>query len=315
MPFDALILSLPSRHATLRMRMWRALKDGGWGVLRDGVYVLPAGRSDPAVLSKLHAAIRGAGGSAMSATLALPDEPERARVLFDRSAQYGALAQKIEAASDALPRLGPRKSLTALSRLQRALDKLTTIDFFPGHAREQALRAMTELNERYQATYASGEPRTSRRRVKPLPAARYRRRIWATRQRPWVDRLASAWLIKRFIDREAKFLWLESPRAKPRQAIGFDFDGADFTHARSLVTFEVLAETFGLAREPAIRRIGAAVHFLDAGGIPVAEARGLETMLKGAREKAQDDDALLAEALRIFDLLYSGYSPATASRN
>jgi hypothetical protein len=276
--------------------------------------VLPAGRARSPNLDKLEQAIRAAGGKAMSATLSFAGE-DALHSLFDRSADYGALAQKVETATDALPRLGARKALTILSRLQRALDRLAAIDFFPGSAKEQATRALAELKARYEAAYASGEPRASRRRLKQLPAARYRRRTWATRRRPWVDRLASAWLIRRFIDREAKFLWLETPRAKPRPAIGFDYDGAEFTHARGLVTFEVLAETFGLAREPAIRRIGAAVHFLDAGGIPVAEAKGLETMLKGAREKAKDDDALLAEALRIFDLLYIGYSPATASRS
>jgi hypothetical protein len=315
MNFAALILSLPSHHATLRMRVWRALKDGGWGVLRDGVYVLPAGRADAATLGKLQAAIRAAGGKAMTATLAFGADEQPVAQLFDRGAQYGALAQKMEALTQELPRLGGRKALTALSRLQKALDKLTAIDFFPGRAREQALRAMAELQERYQAVYASGEPRVSRRRVKPLSPARYRRRVWATRKHPWVDRLASAWLIKRFIDPHARFVWLETVRVRPRQAIGFDFDGADFTHARGLVTFEVLAESFGLGRDPAIRRLGAAVHFLDAGGIPVPEAKGVETLLKGAREKAKDDDALLAEALRVFDLLYTGYAPATASRN
>ena len=314
MPFDALILSLRSHHATLRMRVWRTLKEGGWGVLRDGVYVVPAGRADRAILGKLQGAIRAAGGAAMSATLAL-GEGEALEPLFDRRTEYGALAERIEATVQALPRLGARKALTAVSRLQRSLDKLAAIDFFPGRPKEQAARAMAELRERYGAAYASGEPRASRRGVKQLSPARYRRRTWATRQRPWVDRLASAWLIRRFIDREAKFLWLERPSALPRHAIGFDFDGADFTHARGLVTFEVLAESFGLARDPAIRRLGAAVHCLDAGGIPVPEAKGLETMLKGAREKAASDDALLVESLRIFDLLYTGFSPATAIRN
>jgi hypothetical protein len=314
MPFDALILSLPSHHATLRMRVWRTLKEGGWGALRDGVYVVPAGRADRAMLGKLQSAIRAAGGTATTATLALA-EGEVLEPLFDRRTEYGALAERIEATVQALPRLGARKALTAVSRLQRSLDKLTAIDFFPGRPKEQAARALAELRERYAAIYASGEPRGSRRRVKPLSPARYRRRTWATRQRPWVDRLASAWLIRRFIDREAKFLWLETPRALPRHAIGFDFDGAHFTHARGLVTFEVLAESFGLARDPAIRRLGAAVHCLDAGGIPVPEAKGLETMLRGAREKASSDDALLVESLRIFDHLYTGFAPASASRS
>ena len=314
MTLDALILSLPSHHATLRMRVWRTLKDGGWGVLRDGVYVVPAGRGDRVMLGKLQGAIRAAGGTAMTATLAL-SEGETLEPLFDRRTEYGALAERIDTTGQALPRLGARKALTAVSRLQRSLDKLAAIDFFPGRPKEQAARAIAELRERYGAAYASGEPRASRRGVKQLSPSRYRRRTWATRQRPWVDRLASAWLIRRFIDREAKFLWLETPRALPRHAIGFDFDGADFTHARGLVTFEVLAESFGLARDPAIRRLGAAVHCLDAGGIPVPEAKGLETMLKGARENAASDDALLLESVRIFDLLYSGFAPSSASRN
>jgi hypothetical protein len=90
--------------------------------------------------------------------------------------------------------------------------------------------------------------------------------------------------------------------------VGFDFDGAEFTHVGNRVTFEVLLSSFGLESDPALAAIGSAVHFLDAGGIPVPDAKGLETMLKGAREKARSDDALLAESMRTFDLLYSAYS-------
>jgi hypothetical protein len=143
--------------------------------------------------------------------------------------------------------------------------------------------------------------------VRALDRARFQKRVWATRKAPWVDRLASAWLIKRFIDREARFAWIARPSECPKKAIGFDYDGADFTHVKNRVTFEVLAAAFGLDRDPALAKIGAAVHFLDVGGIPVPDATGLETMLKGAKEKARGDDALLAEAMRTFDLLYSGY--------
>ena len=132
--------------------------------------------------------------------------------------------------------------------------------------------------------------------------------MWTTRSNLWVDRLASAWLIKRFIDREAKFAWFARPSQRPKSAIGFDFDGAEFTHVRNRVTYEVLVESFGLEQDPALAGIGAAVHFLDIGGIPVADAKGLETMLRGAKEKTKSDDVLLAEAMRIFDLLYSAYA-------
>jgi hypothetical protein len=88
--------------------------------------------------------------------------------------------------------------------------------------------------------------------------------------------------------------------------VGFDFDGADFTHVKNRVTFEVLLAAFGLEHDAALARIGAAVHYLDVGGIPVPEAKGLDAMLKGAREHARSDDALLAEAMRVLDFLYAG---------
>ena len=128
-----------------------------------------------------------------------------------------------------------------------------------------------------------------------------------------MDRLASAWLIKRFIDRDARFVWIERPRDRPRKAVGFDFDGAEFTHVNNRVTFEVLLASFGLDNDPALAAIGAAVHFLDVGGILVADAKGLETVLKGIKEKARNDDALLTEAMRILDLFYSAYAVSRRS--
>jgi len=163
------------------------------------------------------------------------------------------------------------------------------------------------LKPRYAELYARNEPRPSMKGLRPLDRGRYHKRVWATRKAPWVDRLASAWLIKRFIDRDAKFVWIARPSECPKKAVGFDYDGAEFTHVKNRVTFEALAAAFGLDQDPALAKIGAAVHFLDVGGIPVPDATGLETMLKGAREKARGDDALLAEAMRTFDLLHSAY--------
>jgi len=124
----------------------------------------------------------------------------------------------------------------------------------------------------------------------------------------WIDRLASAWLIKRFIDKEARFKWIDAPRDCPRSAVGFDFDGADFTHVGAKVTFEVLAGSFGLESDPGIAAIGSAVHFLDAGGIPVADARGIETLVRGITQKYRNDDERLTKANGVFDNLYAAYS-------
>ena len=312
--FSTLILSLPTHNSTVRMRVWRALKDSGCGVLRDGVYVLPAG-SGNGVLGEIESEIRSAGGFAMTLELKprTAEQSAAVRKLFDRSADYGALIKKIDAAGGALPRLGARKGQTQLRRLRAAFDKISKIDFFPGQAKLQAAEAIASLERGFQEAYAGGEPRSSKRRLQALDPARYQKRLWATRKDLWVDRLASAWLIKRFIDRHARFVWIERPSERPRNAIGFDYNGAQFTHARNRVTFEILRGSFGLDGDPALMAIGAAVHFLDVGGIPAADAKGLETLLKGIKQKARGDDELLAEAMRVLDFFHSAYTDKDSS--
>jgi len=92
------------------------------------------------------------------------------------------------------------------------------------------------------------------------------------------------------------------------RAVGFDFDGAEFTHVGSRVTFEVLLGSFGLDGDPALASVGHAVHFLDIGGIPAADAKGLETMLRGIKAKARSDNEAALEAAKVFDLFYSAYA-------
>jgi hypothetical protein len=307
--FQALVLSLPARNSTLRMRAWRALKEAGCGVLRDGLYVLPSEGADATALERIESEIRADGGFAMRVELRPRTEQlAQMRGLFDRSAEHGALVQRIDAAKRSLERLGSRRAQTALRRLERAFEKVAGIDFFPGEAKAQSEAALAALKQRYREAYAGGEPRPSQRKLRSRSTGRFSARTWTTRANLWVDRLASAWLIKRFIDPEAKFAWFERPSQRPKGAIGFDFDGADFTHVKNRVTYEVLMESFGLEGDPALAQIALAVHFLDIGGIPVADAKGLETMLRGIKENAKSDDALLAEAMRILDLLYSAYS-------
>lgn len=308
--YDALILSLPARHATLRVRVWRALKETGCGALRDGVYVVPKESPASAVLGRMQSEIIAAGGSALLVELAPKSALEAAgiRKLFDRTREYSALLQDIGALSSSLPGLGATKARAGLERTRRAFARLCEIDFFPGQARQQAAEATSRLRHDFEETYPQGEPRQSRRPVRQLDPGSYRKRMWATRKNLWVDRMASAWLIRRFIDRDARFVWLDHPRQRPKNAIGFDFDGAQFTHVDGRVTFEVLMASFGLDRDRGLASIAHAVHYLDVGGIPVPDAKGLETLLKGARERAKSDDALLAEATRIFELLYSAYT-------
>jgi len=308
--FLALMTSLPTGNSTLRMRVWRALRNTGCGVLRDGVYLLPAESPRAAALVEAESGIKAAGGFAMTVemTLKTSAQLEHVRKLFDRSSEYGAIVQKIAVAKGTLPKLGKRKADTLIQRLRRSLEDLLEIDFYPGQAQLQAKDAMAALAREAQRVRSPGEPQPAKRKVRRLDPAEYRNRTWATRQDLWVDRMACAWLIKRFIDRNARFVWIERTRDRPKGSIGFDFDGAQFTHVDGLVTYEVLLASFGLDDDPALASVGHAVHFLDVGGIPVADAKGLETILRGIKKNAASDTELAAEANRVFDSLYSAYA-------
>ena len=312
--FSALVLSLPSKDKTVRMRIWRALRGMGCGVLRDGVYLLPANAAQAAGFVALESEVKAAGGIAMTVELKLKtaNQLDTIRKLFERTAEYASLIARIDAAKKSLGRPGQARAQTLMKRLRRAFQDIASNDFYPGQANKQAQHALADLVGAVQRLFSADEPRKARGRLRRLDHARYQKRVWATRKSPWVDRLASAWLIKRFIDRKARFAWIDKPGDQPRGTLGYDFDGADFTHVANRVTFEVLLASFGLDSDPALNQLAAAIHYLDIGGIPVADAQGLEIILKGARDDAHGDDELVATASRVFDHMYSAYKATTS---
>ena len=112
-------------------------------------------------------------------------------------------------------------------KLRKAFTSLSAIDFFPGEAQRQTEAALRELELSIVRILSPDEPHSVEGSITPLSISEYQGRSWATRSRPWVDRLACAWLIRRFIDAQAQILWLASPNDCPADALGFDFDGAD----------------------------------------------------------------------------------------
>lgn len=306
-----LIVSLPTHNSAGRMRVWRAVKALGCGVLRDGVYLLPY-RSEFRQTLQLQAEdVIAGGGSAHILILDSEDQAQQAlfESFFDRSADYAKLIEDIRQISYLnLQTEDSAKLQKQVHRLRKEFEAIVLQDFFPGAAQEQAAVALEDLEHALNEHFASDEPHAVQHRIKRLQSKDYRNRIWATRQRPWVDRLASAWLIRRFIDPEARFVWFAAPDDCPAGALGFDFDGAAFTHVGAKVTFEVFLESFGLTADAALNRIGALVHYLDVGGIPVLEAAGLETLINGMRQRWTNDDELLAEAEKVFDAFYQAFS-------
>lgn len=308
MDWLALILSMPTENAAARMRAWRALKTCGAAVLRDGVYLLPSQGGSRQTLETIAREVRDSGGTAYLADTAFAEEdPARLQALFDRSAEYGELMAKgIEPLRAALSPDTALETLKQLRKLRKTYVQLAETDFFPGEARRQADAALRELEEGAHRALSADEPHALDSPIVRLRVEDYQGRTWATRARPWVDRLASAWLIRRRIDKDARILWLASPADCPKTAVGFDFDGASFSHVGAKVTFEHLAAAFGL-QSRGMDRLGAIVHFLDAGGVQPAEAAGVEQILAGLRATVADDDQLLALASGVFDGLLASF--------
>jgi hypothetical protein len=313
--WSALFLTLPTQPNAVRLRVWRALKTLGCASLRDGVYLLPKSQAD--LFDPLASEVRAHGGQAHVLELSTRDEAMRAelRALFDRADAYGQWHAEVQALAAALPALEEIDARRRWRGVAEALQALLRIDYYPGAAAEQAQAELDTLRQALDARFSRGEPvARAPHGIPRLDMRKFRGKRWATRARPWVDRLACAWLIRRFIDPEARFLWLADPAGTtpaPRGALGFDYDGARFTHVGSRVSFEVLAASFGLDADPRLQRIARAVHFLDIGGIPVPEAAGLEAVLSGLRAVHADDDQLTHAAAAVFDALYAATATPT----
>ncbi len=304
--WTALILSLPAETATPRMRVWRALKAVGAAVLRDGVYVLPESPGCRETFAELAQEVRANGGTAWHVELS-GEETEGLESLFDRAPQYREFISALAVTRKALTAETAAECARQARRHRKAFTLAGAIDYFPGTARAEAEAALLELEAAIARVQAPDEPNPQAVAIVRRDPANYRKRIWATRRRPKVDRLASAWLILRHIDSAASFVWLAKPADCPTNAVGFDFDGAEFSHVDELVTFEALLASFGLA-EPALARMAAIVHALDVGGSRPPEADGVECMLEGTRMRIDDDTALLEAALVLFDGLAAAFS-------
>ena len=309
MKWLALIVTLPTTPGAVRVRTWRALKASGCGSLRDGIYLLPDRVECARLFADLAEAVRQADGEATVLEFAARDSAQQQQfvALFDRSKDFKAFEVELAQHRRVLRSASEVTGRRMLRSLMQRLDALRGIDYFDSDRGAKAADALEALRLECEQRWSPGEP-TARKQagIIRLDATDFQERVWATRRRPWVDRLASAWLIARFIDPRARFVWLKSAAKCPKGALGFDFDGATFTHVDGKVTFEVIAASFGLDGDEALRKIGEAVHYIDVGGAASDEAAGLEAMMRGLQAQHSDDDELLGAAVSVFDSLYAG---------
>lgn len=306
------IMSQPGKSTTPRIRLWRLLKGLGAAVLRDGVYLLPHRETLQQALEEQVQGVQALGGAAYL----LAVEPVTAtdthfRALFDRSEEYATLLAAIAQLHASLAEATETQARRMLQQVRREYEAIVEIDYFPGPAQAQSAQALAAVEAVVTRRFSPDEPLPLHTHIRHLERNAYRGKRWATRQRAWVDRVASAWLIRRFIDPEARFVWIQAPQDCPADAIGFDFDGAAFTHTEHRVTFEVLVASFDLVTDPALTRLGVLVHALDVGGVPVPEAAGFEAILTGVRASSTDDDQILTAMTPVLDAFYTAFGKET----
>jgi hypothetical protein len=299
-PWLLLLLSLPPRPSSLRVRAWRRLKALGAVALKSGAYLLPFSPDRYEQFQWLAQEIQKDRGEA---TLLKVDrvenmkQPELVRLFHEaRNADYASL-------TDRYRKLGSAKQPRAaeeVARLARELDRLADIDFFEAPGRQQALRAREAAERR-----VTGLPKAGARPAGRLDLEALQGRRWATRPRPHVDRIASAWLIKRFLDPAAEFVFAAADEL-PADAIPFDMAGVEFGHQGDHCTFETLFHRSGL-RDRRLAAIAEIVHEADLrdGKFQRDEARGVDLVLRGLLAAVKDDQEALAQGLTLFDGLYS----------
>jgi hypothetical protein len=302
--------SMPGQNGALRISVWRNLQSIGAGNLRDGVSVLPERPEFADALEGFRRNILASGGTAHVLRLPATGDASEAdlRALFDRAEDYAAFIDRAERTRSSLGDCSESEARRYLRQLSRELARIEAIDFFASEGRDRAQALVASLTDSISKRFSPDEPVAISAPVPRLRLDDYRHRVWVTRPRMWVDRVASAWLIARFIDSDATFQFLEDCTEAPSDAVGFDYDGATFTHVDELTTFEVLVASFGFGENAALGRIGAIVHALDVGGPAVPEAAGFEAVLGGMRDRAHDDRELLSNMSSVIDAFYDAFA-------
>jgi len=306
----AYVTTLPTEDPAARMRVLRTLESLGCAVLRDGVFLLPDTPAARQGLTSLGDHIARLSGSAHLLSVNSLDEAQTQRFLglFDRTHKYDELIKNVESLKSAVDFSDPVSIMRLLNKHKRDFKTISTLDFFPSESKERAARALAETE---QTVHALMFPDAQKKSGAPDATGKlYFQRVWATRKPLWADQLASAWLIRRFIDPEARLLWLDKNQECPAGAIGYGYAGAAFCNTRDKVTFEEILAGFKLDKNAALARIGTLIHALNQGGANVAEAAGVQTLLQGAVRRTENENQLLAETEMTFDLLYEAYFEA-----
>lgn len=314
-----LLLQLPTRPASARIKTWRRLQQLGSVAIKNSVYVLPNTPQAREDFEWLTAEVRAAKGQAsiMTADALTAEEDDEIRTAFlkQRAGEYDALRGAAESVLRTLKARPAGAARLAADRALRsgrdALARLDAMELIPADARTKAVGALERLETRL-------APEPERTPTMPATASTrpesFHNKTWVTRPRPGVDRMSSAWLIQRFIDPKARFAFAGEPPADDRKGVAFDMFGVAFGHQGDLCTFEVLCDRFGI-KDAAVKHLAKIVHDVDLKderyGPP--EAPIVARMVEGLRASYADDHELLKHGVAMFAALYESLQKPSRS--
>ena len=307
-----LIHQLPAKPAYARVKAWRRLQALGAVTVKNAVYALPASEDSREDFAWLAKEIAEMGGEAivLEANLVEGLNDHDMQALFDgaRDEDYARIAEEARAVAERRGEEADDRELAEkaaqVARLRKQLDQVVAIDFFGSNGRLAAQGLVSGLEAEMQGR----DVMTS---VEPAPpAGPLTRRTWVTRRQIQVDRIASAWLIRRFIDREARFKFVPSSGYLPEAGeLRFDMFEGEFTHQGDRCTFEVLLNHAGLS-DAALTAIGEIIHDIDLKDDKYgrAETAGVKSLIAGIATPTADDEQRLARGAVLLDGLYDSFA-------
>jgi hypothetical protein len=308
-----LVHQLPAKPAYPRVKIWRRLQALGAVTVKSSVYLLPADEQTQEDFEWVLKEVIEAGGEGMICETRLVDglSDHEARALFNaaRDADYAAIATSARALVQALPEntdtATRADAATKLARLKAEAARIVEVDFFGADGRETVQGLLSALEAQLQESEVVED--TQSKQAAQLPELKGR--TWVTRQGVHVDRIASAWLIRRFIDPDARFKFVPAKGYEPEPGeLRFDMFEAEFTHEGDRCTFEVLLTRAGL-KDPALTVIGEIVHDIDLKDHKFGreEASGIARLVSGIAAATAQDEQRLARGATILDDLYASF--------
>jgi hypothetical protein len=312
-----LVHQLPAKPAYLRVKIWRRLQGLGAVAVKNSVYALPLSVEAQEDFEWLLREIHEGGGEALVFEARLLDgmTDEEVMALFHRArdGDYTEIAKETREVAKGLGRKPSRdtraEASARLAKLRARLAQVHAIDFFGASGRETADGLLRGVENRLQEL----EPATqdqSNMAPKTNDVGDLRGKTWVTRTGVFIDRIGSAWLIRRFIDPEARFKFVPAKGYAPAPGeLRFDMFEAEFTHEGDRCTFEVLMAKVGLAKDRGLAAIAEIVHDIDLkdGKFGRAEAEGIRTLIAGICNSTQDDGERLARGAGVFEDLYRSF--------